>query len=159
MIKFAIYTFLGFIMESIYVSILNKKIYFSGLLKGPFIPLYGFGALLILKTTPYYQNNFDTFFYSLVCCTTLEYLTHYFLATDSKIKIWNYSKIPHNYHSRICMFYSLMWGILGIILVNYIDPFINNILIHLNYDLLNIIALIYVLTIIYPFYNHDYKNH
>ncbi len=57
------------------------------------------------------------------------------------------------------MFYSLMWGILGIILVNYIDPFINNILIHLNYDLLNIIALIYVLTIIYQFYNHDYKNH
>ena len=64
-----------------------------------------------------------------------------------------------NHHSRICMFYSLMWGILGIILVNYIDPFINNILIHLNYDLLNIIALIYVLTIIYQFYNHDYKNH
>ena len=77
MVKFAIYTFLGFIMESIYVSILERKIYFSGLLKGPFIPIYGFGALLILKTVPYYQNNFDTFFYSLICCTALEYLTHY----------------------------------------------------------------------------------
>ena len=47
MIKFAIYTFLGFIMESVYISILNKKILFSGLLKGPCIPIYGFGALLI----------------------------------------------------------------------------------------------------------------
>lgn len=49
MIKFAIYTFLGFIMESVYISILNKKILFSGLLKGPCIPIYGFGALLILN--------------------------------------------------------------------------------------------------------------
>lgn len=159
MIKFAIYNILGFIMESVYVSILNRKIYFSGLLKGPFIPLYGFGALLILKTTPYYQNNFDTFFLfpSLLYCTRIS--NTLFLVTDSKIEIWNYSKIPHNYSNRICMFYSLMWGILGIILVNYIDPFINNIIIHLNYNLLNIIALVYVLSIIYQFYNHNYNNH
>lgn len=159
MVKFAIYTFLGFILESIYISILDKKIYFSGLLKGPFIPIYGFGALLILKTSTYYQNNFDTFFYSLVCCTTLEYLTHYFLSKDSNIKIWDYSKLPHNYSSRICMFYSLMWGILGIVLINYVDPFINNILIHFNYELTNIIALFYVLLILYQFYNHAYNSH
>ncbi|WP_027089438.1 putative ABC transporter permease [Thomasclavelia saccharogumia] len=159
MVKFAIYTFLGFIMESVYVSILERKIYFSGLLKGPFIPIYGFGALLILKTVPYYQNNFDTFFYSLICCTVLEYLTHYFLSKDSNIQIWNYSKISHNYSGRICMFYSLMWGILGIVLVNYIDPFINSILIHLNYNFLNVIALIYVLIIMYQFYNYRYNNH
>ena len=114
MIKFAIYTFLGFIMESIYISILNKKILFSGLLKGPCIPIYGFGALLILNISGYCYNNIDVFFYSLISCTCLEYLTHYFLLKDSNIEIWNYSKIPHNYSARICMFYSIMWGFLGI---------------------------------------------
>ena len=159
MIKFAIYTFLGFIMESVYISILNKKILFSGLLKGPCIPIYGFGALLILNISGYCYNNIDVFFYSLISCTCLEYLTHYFLLKDSNIEIWNYSKIPHNYSARICMFYSIMWGFLGIVLVNYIDPFINKILIHLNYNLLNIFALIYFLYILYKFYNHNYKTH
>ena len=159
MIKFAIYTFLGFIMESVYISILNKKILFSGLLKGPCIPIYGFGALLILNISGYCYNNIDVFFYSLISCTCLEYLTHYFLLKDSNIEIWNYSKIPHNYSARICMFYSIIWGFLGIVLVNYIDPFINKILIHLNYNLLNIFALIYFLYILYQFYNHNYKIH
>ena len=49
MVKFAIYTFLGFILESVYVSILKKEFYLSGLLKGPFIPIYGFGALFDLS--------------------------------------------------------------------------------------------------------------
>lgn len=62
MVKFAIYTFLGFILESVYVSILKKEFYLSGLLKGPFIPIYGFGALLILSIVPYHTNNFEIFF-------------------------------------------------------------------------------------------------
>lgn len=158
MIKFAIYTFLGFILESLYLSILNKKIIFSGLLKGPCIPIYGFGATLILNTSIYCHNNIDIFFYSLICCSTLEYLTHYFLLKDSKIQIWNYSKLPHNYSARICMFYSIIWGLLGIFLVNYIDPFINNILLHLNYNFLNILALIYFIFILYQFYTNNYKS-
>ena len=109
MIKFAIYTFLGFIMESVYISILNKKILFSGLLKGPCIPIYGFGALLILNISGYCYNNIDVFFYSLISCTCLEYLTHYFLLKDSNIEIWNYSKIPHNAikHTNSCRI--VMW--------------------------------------------------
>ena len=59
--------------------------------------------------------------------------------------------------SRICMFYSLMWGFLGIILVNYIDPFINSLLINLNYYAVNIIALIYILIILYQFYNQQFQ--
>ena len=157
MVKFAIYTFLGFILESIYVSILKKEFYLSGLLKGPFIPIYGFGALLILRVIPYHTNNFEIFFYSLICCTMLEYLTHFFLSHDSNIEVWNYQSLPHNYTGRICMFYSLMWGFLGIILVNYLDPLINNLLIHSNYYLVNILALCYLLIILYQFYNRHFQ--
>ena len=52
---------------------------------------------------------------------------------------------------------SLMWGFLGIILVNYIDPFINSLLINLNYYAVNIIALIYILIILYQFYNQQFQ--
>lgn len=157
MVKFAIYTFLGFIVESVYVSILKKEFYLSGLLKGPFIPIYGFGALLILNIIPYHTNNFEIFFYSLISCTTLEYLTHFFLSHDSNIEVWNYSKLPDNYHGRICCFYSLMWGFLGIILVNYIDPLVDQILINSNYYIVNIIAIAYILLIIYQFYKQQFQ--
>lgn len=157
MVKFAIYTFLGFIIESIYVSILKKEFYLSGLLKGPFIPIYGFGALIILNVIPYHTNNFEIFFYSLVSCTALEYLTHFFLSNDSNIEVWNYSKLHDNYNGRICMLYSLMWGFLGIILVNYVDPFIDSILINTNYYTINIIALIYILFIIHQFYQQRFQ--
>ena len=153
--------FLAFVII-LAISFTNASVsytHLSGLLKGPCIPIYGFGALLILNISGYCYNNIDVFFYSLISCTCLEYLTHYFLLKDSNIEIWNYSKIPHNYSTRICMFYSIMWGFLGIILVNYIDPFINRILLHLNYNFLNIISLIYFLYILYQFYNHNYKTH
>lgn len=153
MVKFAIYTFLGFILESLYISFFKKRIYFSGLLKGPFIPIYGFGALLILKLVPYHTNNFEIFFYSLVCCTALEYLTHFFLSYDMNIEIWNYHQLPNNYCSRICLFYSIVWGFLGIILINYLDPLINWLLGYTNYYLINLVALTYTLIIIYQFYS------
>ena len=158
MVKFAIYTFLGFILESAYVSIWKHKIYFSGLLKGPFIPIYGFGSLIVLSIAPYCINNFDIFFYSLITCTAIEYLTHYFLIHDSEIEIWNYDKLKLNYHNRICMFYSLMWGFLGIFLVNYLDPFITHLILHCNYELLSIIASIYFLIILYQFYQQQFNN-
>lgn len=158
MIKFAIYTFLGFILESVYVSILKKQVYFSGLLKGPFIPIYGFGALLVLQIAPSTTNNYELFFYALVCCTTLEYLTHYFLQQDAKIKIWDYSQFKCNFAGRICLFYSLMWGILAVVLVNYLDPFINMFLNKLNPCLTNLIAFVYFLIILYQFYHHQFKT-
>lgn len=157
MVKFAIYSFLGYIIESAYISILNKKLYLSGLLKGPFIPLYGFGSLIILSIVPRHANILDIFFYSLISCTTLEYLTHYFLKTDLNIEIWNYSLIPNNFTNRICLFYSILWGVLGVLLVNYIDPFINNILININCDLFNVVSFIYFLIILYQFFHHDFN--
>lgn len=158
MITFAIYSFLGFILESIYISCFKKQIYFSGLLKGPFIPLYGFGALLIISIIPSHTNNYEIFFYSLICGTILEYLTHFFLRIDSNIEIWNYQRMHYQYKNRICLFYSITWGILGILLINYINPYINSLLIKLNYNLVNIISFGYFMIIIYQFYNQQSQN-
>lgn len=158
MVTFAIYSFLGFILESTYISFFKKQIYFSGLLKGPFIPLYGFGALLIISIIPPHTNNYEIFFYSLVCGTTIEYLTHFFLLADSNIEIWNYQRMHYRYKNRICLYYSLMWGFLGILLISYINPYINSLLIKLNYNLINIISFGYFMIIIYQFYNQQSQN-
>ena len=158
MVKFAIYTFLGFWMESIYVSIYKKEIYFSGLLKGPFIPLYGFGAIIILGIAPFAHNNFDLFFYSMIACTFIEYLTHFFLQYDAQIQIWDYTVFKQRFSSRICMFYSLIWGILGVLLVNIIDPFITQCLSIFHPTLLNVAAFVYVMYVLYQFYNHHFQH-
>ena len=76
-VYFSIYCFLGYWLESIYVSLFRKKWISSGLLNGPFIPLYGFGACILILCQPYLQY-FHPFFVCLIggiCMTLLELLS------------------------------------------------------------------------------------
>lgn len=151
-VEFIIYSVIGFILESLYVSILKKKVYFSGLLKGPFIPLYGFGAFIILKVAFYDDLLTNTFFYSVIIGTTLEYLTHYFLEKDLKIQLWNYSHFRFTFSKRICLFYSLCWGFLGVLLVGCIHPLIQEILTIFNPLYLNLFCFACFIYITIQFY-------
>lgn len=73
---FTIYSLLGWICESTYCSILAKKFVNRGFLNGPFCPIYGVGALLIVKLlSPFSHNLVILFFASLLLTSLLEYLT------------------------------------------------------------------------------------
>ena len=57
MLFFYIYCFLGWVWESIYVSVCEKKLVNRGFLKGPFLPIYGSGAICILVVTIPVRGN------------------------------------------------------------------------------------------------------
>ena len=73
---FFIYSILGWVVESIYMSFCNKKWTNRGFIHGPICPIYGVGALtvyFILK--PFSHNYIIVYFCGTILATTLEYIT------------------------------------------------------------------------------------
>lgn len=120
---FVIYSFLGWVIETTFVSIKQKHPVNIGFLDGPFSPIYGFGALLIIFFVSPFQNNlFFLFIFSIITASILEYLTSFIFEKIFNVTWWNYSKEPLNLHGRICLEASLYWGLLSVLLLIFIHP-------------------------------------
>ena len=147
---FFIYSILGWIIESFKVSIEQKKIINRGFLIGPYCPIYGCGALIIILYLDQYKNNIVTvFFLAIVLSSILEYLTSYMMEKIFKARWWDYSDKKFNLNGRICGENAILFGLCGIIIIYIIHPLLNNILIHLNQKIIlfiSIISLIIFLT-------------
>jgi len=128
---FAFYAFNGWILETIYASILEKRFINRGFLSGPFCPIYGFGAVLIIQAHVLLGSIFHTDSILLIAnvslaiflTTILEYITGYFLEEIFHCKWWDYSNEFLNLHGRVCLKYSLLWGILAYFLLITVHPF------------------------------------
>ena len=119
----AIYSFLGWIVEVLYVFATTQKLENRGFLTGPFLPIYGVGAvLLVLLVLPYVKNPFLVFLASFVITTVLEFVTHLALDKIFHIRLWDYSDKPVNIHGRVCLQNSLMFGVLGLLLIYVLHP-------------------------------------
>ena len=122
---FIIYSFLGWIMESIVRSVSEKKIINTGFLKGPVCPIYGIGAIIMLLFLERYQNKpILLFFIAIIVLTTWEYLVGVLLEKIFHTKYWDYSEQKFNFQGRICLTNSIFWGLLGVGFINYIHPYI-----------------------------------
>lgn len=120
---FFIYAFIGWVLESTYKSILQKKVVNSGFLLGPFCPIYGFGALIMyLSLKDLTDNIFILFFFGLIVLSIFEYVVGLFLEIVFKTKYWDYSKNKFNIHGRVCLKNSLYWGVLGVIFMKVVHP-------------------------------------
>jgi uncharacterized membrane protein len=119
----ALYSFLGWIAEVLYVFATTRHLQNRGFLTGPFLPIYGFGAiLLLLLVYPYVNNPFLVFLASVVITSALEFFTHLVLDKLFHIKLWDYSNRPFNLQGRICLQNSLAFGGLGLLLLYVIHP-------------------------------------
>lgn len=123
---FFIYAFLGYIIESTCVSVDYKKLTFSrGFLIGPYLPIFGFGGLLMsLFLEKYASDLIVLFIMSITICLTLEYLTSYFLEKIFKLRWWDYSEKKFNLNGRICLDVGIMFGLGGVIAIKFINPII-----------------------------------
>lgn len=129
LIYFITYSFLGWIMESIFRSICEKKLINTGFLKGPFCPIYGIGAIIMLLFLKSFSNNLLLlFFISVIVLTLWEYLVGILLEKLFHTKYWDYSDNKFNFQGRICLMNSIFWGILGVVFIQYIHPFIESII-------------------------------
>ncbi len=113
-------------MES-FGSIFNKKVgkfVNRGFLIGPYCPVYGYGVLLITIFLQKYTDDFPVLFVlAFVLCGTLEYFTSYFMEKLFNARWWDYSSKKFNINGRICLETLLPFGIVGSIILKYVNPF------------------------------------
>lgn len=141
LLYFFIYAFLGWICESIFCSIGNKKIINRGFLNGPICPIYGFGAIIIICFLTRFQNNIVLLFlFGVLITSILEYMTGYILEKIFNTKWWDYSNRKFNIKGRVCLRNSILFGIMGIFLIK----FIHNSIIHVVSIIPNIVILVIV---------------
>lgn len=135
---FIIYSFLGWVMESIVRSIAEKKIINTGFLIGPICPIYGIGAIIIFLFLNQFENNLVLLFLiSVIVLTIWEYLVGVLLETIFHTKYWDYSDHKINFQGRVCLTNSICWGVLGILFVKYIHPFIQEMVAKVDIRLLH----------------------
>ena len=120
---FFCYAFIGWCFESTYVSLAQKKLVNRGFLRGPILPIYGFGAIFILMATlPVRSSPSAVFFIGMITATALELVTGYAMEHLFKVRYWDYSHHPLNFQGYICLSSSLAWGVFSIFLLELIHP-------------------------------------
>lgn len=123
-IYFAFYSFLGFCFESIF-GIFSKGVLEcrQSFLFGPFCAIYGIGAIFMIYTlTPLKNKNLLLFLGGCLVGAISEYLMSYICEIYFHFKWWDYSTSFLNINGRTCLFFAFIWGILGVILINYVNP-------------------------------------
>ena len=126
---FFFYCFCGWVWESCYVSLCQRHWVNRGFLRGPLLPIYGSGAIIILFVTlPVAGNLWLVWLFGMLAATALEYVTGAAMEALFKVRYWDYSKQKFNLNGHICLSSSIAWGFFSILLVRFIHPPIGRLL-------------------------------
>lgn len=146
---FFIYSFAGWLMEVIYVSIDNKKLCDRGFLIGPICPIYGVSSVALTLLLGKFQHDYMfVFLASTILCTSFEYLTSFIMEKLFKTRWWDYSTEKFNINGRVCLKNAFAFGILGTLVVTVLSPYLWH---AIQIETLNIILIICVVVFIIDF--------
>lgn len=152
---FFIYSFLGYIFENI-ISFISNNNFDSGILYGPITLIYGIGSVIILFISKFLFKNLhlprwiETFiaaFVLIVILTLLEFIGGITIETIFGIVFWDYSNYKYNIGKYISLEISIFWGILAIILIYGIHPFLNKLIIKIPHYITYIAMFIFIIDI------------
>lgn len=124
---FLLYSVFGYIAEVISCSICSKKLVLNrGFLIGPYLPIYGFGCLIMVLFLFRYEDDLLVLFImSAFLCTVLEYFTSLLMEKLFKLRWWDYSDRKFQINGRVCLDNALLFGLGGIFVVKVLHPFLS----------------------------------
>ncbi|MCI9287158.1 MAG: putative ABC transporter permease [Clostridia bacterium] len=143
-----IFSILGLLIETIFcyitTGVLESR---KGLIWGPFCPVYGVGAtILIILLNRYNEKPIQLFIAGSIMGNIIEYSLSYILEAMYGARFWDYSYLNWNLNGRICITYSIFWGILAVILIKMVKPIIDKIINKIpNNEKINITIIILIL--------------
>lgn len=122
---FLVYSLLGWIVESIYMSFCNKKITNRGFMTGPFCPIYGIGALSVyFILRPLEGNYFALYVVGALLATTFEYLVARLMLLIFGSVWWDYNNKPFNYKGILCLESTLAWGLYTLLMFLFLQKLV-----------------------------------
>lgn len=147
---FIIGSIAGFIFEVIVVFF--QKGHFElrqGLIYGPFIPVYGIGAMCyyIVLSKIKIKNKVQIFLITMILGGITEYLCSFIQEKAFGTISWDYSYLPFNINGRTSLLHCIYWGIGGVLYITYIEPLLNKMIDKTNmkaFDLITIILSIFI---------------
>lgn len=140
---FYLYCFFGWCFESTYVSIKSRKLTNRGFMRGPFLPIYGSGAIMMLVVSmPFRDSIVLTYIAGCIGATVLEYVTGVTMEALFKVRYWDYSKNKFNFQGHICLGSTLAWGFLTIAMTEFIHVPIEQAVLSIPAQVLTIVTLV-----------------
>lgn len=150
---FLIYSFIGWVVEVSAFLIQDHKFVNRGFFIGPVVPIYGTGGILItLLLTKYQSDPVTLFCMAVVVCSILEYMTSYVMEKLFKTRWWDYSNKKFNINGRICLTNLLFFGLMGLVMVYLVNPFLIDILNKIDPILLKCVVSILLVLFIIDFF-------
>lgn len=140
---FYFYCFFGWCFESAYVSIRNKRLVNRGFMRGPFLPLYGTGAIMMLLVSmPFQDNLLMVYVAGCIGATALEYVTGVVMEALFKVRYWDYSDQKFNFQGHICLSSTLAWGLLTILMTEWMHKPVERFVLRIPLEILTPVTLI-----------------
>ncbi len=122
-LHFAAYSILGWCYEVVLEFVARQKLVNRGFLMGPYCPIYGVAAFLVLLLFRDSSiNPIALFLASAAICTAVEYFTSYWMERLFHARWWDYSKKHFQINGRICLEGFLAFGAMSVILVYWVKP-------------------------------------
>lgn len=127
--NFLLFSILGHLLESLVYLFLNNNGY-SGIMYGPWTPVYGFGIIIIILIYKkikniQFKNNYKIFFIFLISCiilTFIEFVGGISIEYFFHKKLWNYENLKFNIGPYIAIEISFIWGICSILYIYILKP-------------------------------------
>lgn len=122
---FYLYCLLGWCFETTYVSLRLGRFVNRGFMRGPFLPIYGSGSIMMLiVSSPFTgmavpQRLIFTYLAGCIGATALEYVTGVTMEALFKVRYWDYSNKPFNFQGHICLSSTLAWGMFTVLMTEY----------------------------------------
>ncbi len=125
MFFFFFYSFFGWVWECFYVSIQEKPPHFvnRGFMRGPFLPLYGCGGVMMMVVSAPFQHQLVwVFIAGFFGATILELVTGILMESLFKVRYWDYEGKFLNFHGYICFEASVAWGVMTVLMDVLMHP-------------------------------------
>ncbi len=140
---FYLYCFMGWCVESTYVSVRKRHLTNRGFLRGPFLPIYGSGAMMMLVASMPFRNSIVlTYISGCIGATILEYVTGVAMEKLFKVRYWDYSQKKFNFQGHICLGTTLSWGGLTILMTEFLHVPVEQFVFSIPNTVLNLLTLL-----------------
>ena len=120
--SFVVYSFLGFLLEVAFAAAIGGNLARKGLWVLPLCPVYGFGACLILLLSSRTARPLAVFTLGVLAATAVEYIAALYHERVLGVRFWNYDGLPGNIQGRVCLPFSLAWGVLALGPTYWVHP-------------------------------------
>lgn len=155
---FMMFSIVGWLWETPWVSIRSKRFINRGFLRGPYIPIYGCAVVTIVFTMGIFNNmNHDNvvtiliqIIYMALITASWEFVTSWLLEKMFKTRWWDYSSHKFNIQGRVSLYVTVFFGLGGYALYRFVLPMLDNI-----YNVIAVNQVTIILSLFYLFFTID----